>query len=124
MLIIAVTNMSTLEKDNLIVPRTRIDLAKDFIGVAVRVGAKAPNLSSPESFKEAMLAAKSVSYVNPKTGSPSGRYMAGLFQKMGIAGEMSKKTVFRDQLKLRTLWQRKTRRSASHSRAKWSQTVA
>ena len=97
MLIIAVANMSALEKENLIVPRTRIDLAKDFIGVAVRVGAKAPNLSSRESFKEAMLAAKSVSYVDPKTGSPSGRYMAGLFQEMGIAGEMNKKTVFRDQ---------------------------
>jgi Bacterial extracellular solute-binding protein len=74
-LIISATNMSALEKEHLIVPRTRIDLAKDFIGVAVRVGAKAPNLSSPESFKEAMLAAKSVSYVGSENRQHIGQLL-------------------------------------------------
>ena len=96
-LIISASNMSALEKEHLIVPRTRIDLAKGLIGVAVRAGANVPDLSSPESFKKVMLAAKSVSYVDPKAGGTSGTYMAGLFHKMGIAEEMEKKTVFRNQ---------------------------
>src|SRR2546422_11778347 len=37
------------------------------------------------------------SYVDPKAGGTSGTYIAGLFQRMGIAAEMQKKTVFRNQ---------------------------
>ena len=44
-----------------------------------------------------MLAARSVSYVDPKAGGTSGTYIAGLFQRLGIAAEMQKKTVFRNQ---------------------------
>src|SRR5439155_3846364 len=89
--------MGGLGKENRIVPGTRVELAGGLIGVGMRPGAKAPDLSSPEAFKKAMLAAKSVSYVDPKAGGTSGTYMAGLFQKMGIAQEMQKKTVFRNQ---------------------------
>jgi molybdate transport system substrate-binding protein len=89
--------MDALEKENRIVPGTRVDIARGLIGVGMKPGAKAPDLSSPEAFKKAMLAAKSVSYVDPKAGGTSGTYMAGLFQKMGIAQEMQKKTVFRNQ---------------------------
>ncbi|PYS36181.1 MAG: hypothetical protein DMG14_25230, partial [Acidobacteria bacterium] len=60
-------------------------------------GAKAPDLSSAAAFKNAMLGAKLISYVDPKAGGTSGTYIAGLFQKMGIAQEMQSKTVFRNQ---------------------------
>jgi molybdate transport system substrate-binding protein len=96
-IIVSAPAMDALEKENRIVPGTRIDLARGLIGVGMRPGAKAPDLSSPEAFKKAMLGAKSVSYVDPKAGGTSGTYMAGLFQKMGIAQEMQKKTVFRNQ---------------------------
>ena len=96
-IIISAPAMDALEKEKRIVPGTRVDLARGLIGVGMRAGAKAPDLSSPEAFKKAMLAAKSVSYVDPKAGGTSGTYMAGLFQKMGIAQEMQKKTVFRNQ---------------------------
>jgi len=96
-IIVAAPAMDALEKENRIVPGTRIDLARGLIGVGMRPGAKAPDLSSPEAFKKAMLAAKSVSYVDPKSGGTSGTYMAGLFQKMGIAQEIQKKIVFRNQ---------------------------
>jgi molybdate transport system substrate-binding protein len=96
-IIVSAPAMDALEKENRIVPGTRVDLARGLIGVGMRPGAKAPDLSSPEAFKKAMLAAKSVSYVDPKAGGTSGTYMADLFQKMGIAQEMQKKTVFRNQ---------------------------
>ena len=97
MIIVAAPTMDALEKENRIVPGTRVDLARGLIGVGMRPGAKAPDLSSAEAFKKAVLAAKSVSYVDPKAGGTSGTYIAGLFHKMGIAQEMQKKTVFRNQ---------------------------
>ena len=96
-IIVAAPTMDALEKENRIVPGTRVDLARGLIGVGMRPGAKAPDLSSADAFKKSMLAAKSVSYVDPKAGGTSGTYINGLFQKMGIAQEMQKKTVFRNQ---------------------------
>lgn len=62
----------------------RFDLAKSGVGVAVRAGAPRPDISSGEALKRAVLAAKSIVY---STG-PSGIYLTGLFQRMGIAGEI------------------------------------
>jgi len=65
----------------------RVDLARSGIGVAVRAGAPKPDISSGEAVKRAVLAAKSVVY---STG-PSGIYLAGLFERMGIAGQVKAK---------------------------------
>ena len=96
-IVISAPGMDALEKEKLVVPGTRVELARGLIGVAVRAGASSPDLSSVDGFKKAILAARSVSYVDPKAGGTSGTYMAGLFQRMGIAEELSKKTVFRNQ---------------------------
>jgi molybdate transport system substrate-binding protein len=89
--------IDVLAKENRIVPGTRVELARGLVGIAMRAGAKAPDLSSQEAFKKAVLAAKSISYVDPKAGGTSGTYLAGLFEKMGIAEEIRKKTVLRNQ---------------------------
>ena len=64
-----------------VVAGSKIDLAKSGVGVAVRAGAPKPDIGSPEALKASLLAAKSIGY---STG-PSGVYLAGLFQRMGIA---------------------------------------
>jgi len=89
--------MDALEKEHLVIPGTRFDVARGLVGVGVRAGAASPDLSSSDAFKKAVLAARSVSYVDPKAGGTSGTYIAGLFQRLGIAAEMQKKTVFRNQ---------------------------
>jgi len=94
-IVISAPGMDALEKEKLIVPGTRVELARALIGVAVRAGAASPDLSSIDAFKKAILAARSVSYVDPKAGGTSGTYIAGLFQRLGIAEEVKKKTVFR-----------------------------
>jgi molybdate transport system substrate-binding protein len=96
-IIISAPGMDALEREKLVVPGTRVELARGLIGVGVRAGAASPDLSSADAFKKAILAARSVSYVDPKAGGTSGTYMAGLFQRMGIAEEISKKTVLRNQ---------------------------
>ena len=61
---------------------SRVDLAKSSIGVAIRRGAVAPDISSVDALKAALIAAKSVMY--SKTGI-SGAYMPKLLEKLGIA---------------------------------------
>jgi len=65
----------------------RNDVAKSGIGAAVRTGASRPDISSGDAVKRAVLAAKSVVY---STG-PSGIYLIGLFQRMGIAEKIQGK---------------------------------
>ena len=65
----------------------RFDLARCGVGMAVRAGAARPDLSSGESLKRAVLAAKSLVYSH----GPSGVYLDGLFERMGVAGEIAHK---------------------------------
>ncbi len=82
--IMAAPAIDELITDGRIVPGSRADLAKSGVGVAVRAGAPKPDISSADALKRALLAAKSVAY---STG-PSGVYLAGLFERMGIADEL------------------------------------
>ena len=97
--VIVVTSaaIQALEKDGKIAAGSRVDLARALIGVGVKAGAPSPDLSTTETFKAALLKAKTVSYVNPASGGTSGTYFEGLLQKMGIAAAMKPKTVYRTQ---------------------------
>src|SRR6516162_6775306 len=50
-----------------------------------------PDIGSVAAFKQALLAAKSVAYIDPAAGGSSGIYVAGLLDKLGIAGEVKPK---------------------------------
>ncbi len=82
-----------LAKEGKIVPGTRADLAKTGIGVMVKSGAPAPDISTVEAFKRALLAAKSVAFIDPKAGGSSGIYIGGLLARLGIADEINAKAV-------------------------------
>jgi molybdate transport system substrate-binding protein len=69
-------------------PGTRTDVALSFVGIAVRAGAPKPDIATVESFRAALLAARSVAY--SKIGA-SGLYFAGLIERMGIAAEVNAK---------------------------------
>ena len=97
LIVVTGTAMDTLQKENRVVAGSRVDLARALIGVGVRAGAASPDLSTAETFKAALLKARSVSYVNPASGGTSGTYFEGLMQRMGIADAMKTKTVYRMQ---------------------------
>jgi molybdate transport system substrate-binding protein len=67
----------------------KVDLVRSGVGVGVRAGSPRPDLSSADAFKRALLAAKSFS----RSEGPSGTYIAGLLERMGIADQMKPKTV-------------------------------
>jgi molybdate transport system substrate-binding protein len=85
---VAVLNPPVLDdliKRGRIVADTRAVLGRAGIGVGVREGAPTPDISTVEAFKRTLLSAKAVAY--PAEGA-SGKYFAGLVQRLGIAAEM------------------------------------
>ena len=69
------------------------DLARVGVGVAVKEGAAKPDISSVEGFKQALLQAGHVAYINPAAGGSSGIYLDGLIDKLGIGSEIRAKAV-------------------------------
>ena len=68
-------------------------LARAGIGVIVRKGAPTPDISTPEALKRALLAAKSITYLDPAAGGTSGVHFAKVLDRLGISAEMKPKTV-------------------------------
>jgi len=85
LVILSAASLDDLVKAGIIADRQ--DIAKSGVAAAVKAGAPKPDISSGEALKRAVLAAKSIVY---STG-PSGIYLAGLFQRMGIADELKPK---------------------------------
>src|SRR4051812_36144086 len=71
----------------------RTDLARSFVGIAVRRGAPQPDIATPEAFRKSMLAAKSIA--RSKTGA-SGLYFASLIERLGLAQELDPKIIVQD----------------------------
>jgi len=67
------------------------NLAKVGVGVMVKAGAPKPDISTVDAFKQALLSAKSVGYIDPASGGSSGIYVASLLEKLGIAEQIKPK---------------------------------
>jgi molybdate transport system substrate-binding protein len=77
-----------LAKKGKVEPGTSVELVKSPIGVAVKAGAPRPDISSADSVKRALLAAKTIAY----SDSASGVYVSTeMFAKLGIEKEMEGK---------------------------------
>lgn len=64
---------------------TKTVVARVAIGVMVRPGTPLPNIATVDAFKQALLDARSIAYIDPASGGSSGIYLDKLFEKMGIA---------------------------------------
>ena len=51
-------------------------------------------MGSAETFKQALLSAKSITYLNPADGGASGIHFAKVLDRLAIANEMKSKTIF------------------------------
>lgn len=70
---------------------SRVDIARVGIGVMVKEGAPKPDIGTVDAFKRALLAAKSVAYIDPASGGSSGIYLVKLFERLGIADQIKPK---------------------------------
>lgn len=72
-----------------LVAGSKMDLVHSGVAVAVRAGAARPDIGSEDAVRNAVLAARSLSY---STG-PSGVALARLFERWGIAGQIQDRIV-------------------------------
>ena len=87
LVILSAKTLDELIQIGKVMPGSRVDLAKSGVGVAVRKGAPRPDIGTTDAFKRALLAAKSIGY----SSGPSGVYLIGLFQRLGIADVLNPK---------------------------------
>ena len=88
LVLMAANGLEDLAKAGKIESASQTPFVKSGVGMAVRAGAPRPDVSSVAAFKRTLLAAKSVGY---STG-PSGSYLVGLFERLGIAADIKTKT--------------------------------
>ena len=79
-------------KQGQVVAGGRTDIARTGMGVGVREGAPRPDISTSDAFKRSLLAAKSITYVDPAQGATSGIHFAGILKTFGIEDAMKPKT--------------------------------
>ncbi len=80
--------LQQLETKGYVLPGSSVELALSPIGCAVKAGAVVPDINDDDSFRKALLAAKSIAY----SDSASGEYIQStLFKKLGIENEMKGK---------------------------------
>ena len=85
--------LEKMQGERTIVDDSITPLAKVGIGVAIRLGAATPDISTAEAFRRTLLAAHAVAYVDPASGGTSGLYLVQLFQRLGILSEIRRKSV-------------------------------
>ncbi len=83
-LIIPVEHFAALDREGAIDVATRRDLAGVSIGVAVKKGAAVPDISTAEKLKATLLAAKSLTYMDPERGTTGKYFDETVLPKLGI----------------------------------------
>jgi molybdate transport system substrate-binding protein len=89
LVIVSAPSIDELKGLGIVASNGRADLATCGVGVAVKAGAPKPDISSGEAVKRAVLAARAIVYSH----GPSGVYLAGLFERMGIADAIKPKVM-------------------------------
>ena len=77
-----------------VIADTASDLARSYVGIAVRAGQAHPDIGSEAALRKTLLAARSVAY--SRLGA-SGVYFAQLIVRMGIAAEINAKATVVEQ---------------------------
>jgi molybdate transport system substrate-binding protein len=85
-LILTEEGLAGLASVGSVVAETCVDLARSYIGLAVKAGAAHPDISTEPALRSTLLAAHSVAY--SRLGA-SGIFFAQLIAKMGIATEIN-----------------------------------
>jgi molybdate transport system substrate-binding protein len=92
-LILTTPAIDALVKSGAVVAASRAEIGRAPIGVAIRAGAAAPDIATPEAFKATLAAARAIALSDPAVGGSAGIYLRDLFQRLGLADMIAAKTV-------------------------------
>jgi molybdate transport system substrate-binding protein len=93
LIIVSAPLMAELEKTGNLTPGSRADLGRVGIGVTVRDGTTAPDLSTSEAFKKALVEAKSFAITDPTAGGATAAHLTSVYQRLGVTDIVMKKAV-------------------------------
>jgi molybdate transport system substrate-binding protein len=85
-------SLDALVKDGKVSPGSDATFASSGMAMVVKKGAPKPDISTPDAYKNTLLAAKAVAYSDPAAGGASGVFFAKSLERMGIADQMKAKT--------------------------------
>lgn len=87
-IILSQSSLNALTREGYVRADSRRDLVRSSIGMAIRDGAAAPDISTPERFRQVLLDATSIGY----SASASGTYLStDLFPRLGLWERISAK---------------------------------
>jgi molybdate transport system substrate-binding protein len=78
--------LDDLAAQGMVVADSRVDLARSFVGIAVKAGADHPDIASEAALRATLLGARSVAY--SRIGA-SGIFFAQLIERIGIAAQVN-----------------------------------
>ncbi len=87
-LILSRAGLDALSKQGKVLAGSEAPLASSGVGIAVKTGARKPDISTPEALKQTLLNAKSIAYSEPSAGGASGVYFEKL---LGTPGHRRRK---------------------------------
>lgn len=82
--------LDEVTREGRVVAESCVDLARSFVGVAVKAGTAHPDVTSEAALRATLLAARAVAY--SRLGA-SGILFAGLIEQLGIASEINARAV-------------------------------
>jgi molybdate transport system substrate-binding protein len=83
----ALADLGTVSGDSV------VPLAKVGIGVAVGLSAPQPNIYSVEAFRQTLLSARRIAYLDPTSGATSGKALVAIFQAIGVGDAVRRKAL-------------------------------
>jgi molybdate transport system substrate-binding protein len=93
-LILASPAIDALGAKGKIVAPSRADIGRAPIGVAIRAGAAAPDISTLQAFAATLTAARAIALSDPAVGCSAGIYLRDLFAKLGLDEMIAAKTAY------------------------------
>ena len=96
-LVLPVSLIDAVEKAGVFRTRLRTIVGRIPIGVVVREGAAAPDISRPDAVRQAVMDARSVVFPDPKV-TPTGKHLMATFAHWGISESIQPKITFKNAI--------------------------
>jgi len=87
-------SIETMTAAGRLIEGSQAPIASSATAIAVKAGARRPDISSVEALKRSLREAKAISYSDPDAGGASGIYFAKLLKDWGMEREINAKTKF------------------------------